>query len=110
MDTAKVANWLQIIGNLGIVGGLVLVAVQINQSSEIARAEQISKGYEYVMQIPVQMPVEVIDAYAKSYLEPLSLTERDYFDLGAKLTGDFIGLRRLIRLEEAGLTYPNTLG
>ena len=34
MDTAKVANWLQILGNFGVVVGLILVAVQINQNSE----------------------------------------------------------------------------
>jgi hypothetical protein len=34
VDTSKLANWLQIVGNFGIVVGLILVAVQIDQTSD----------------------------------------------------------------------------
>jgi hypothetical protein len=48
MDTAKVANWLQIIGNFGIVVGLILVAVQINQNSEqIQQTANLSRIESY---------------------------------------------------------------
>jgi len=43
MDTAKVANWLQIVGNLGIVIGLIMVAVQIDQASEQTRRSMIQE-------------------------------------------------------------------
>ncbi len=33
MNSKKLANWLQIIGNLGILAGLVLVAIEINQNT-----------------------------------------------------------------------------
>ena len=33
MNSEKLANWLQIVGNLGILAGLVLVAVEINQNT-----------------------------------------------------------------------------
>jgi len=33
MNSEKLANWLQIGGNLGILAGLVLVAVEINQNT-----------------------------------------------------------------------------
>ena len=48
MDTTKVANWLQIIGNFGIVVGLILVAVQIDQNSEqIQQAANLSRSEAY---------------------------------------------------------------
>ena len=34
MNLDKLANWLQIIGNLGILAGLILVAMQINQNTQ----------------------------------------------------------------------------
>ncbi len=33
MNSEKLANWLQSVGNLGILAGLVLVAVEINQNT-----------------------------------------------------------------------------
>ncbi len=33
MDSNKLANWLQVGANIGIVGGLVLVALQLEQNS-----------------------------------------------------------------------------
>ena len=33
MDTQKLAHWLTIVGNLGIIVGLILVAVELNQNT-----------------------------------------------------------------------------
>ncbi len=33
MNSEKLGNWLQIVGNLGILAGLILVAVEINQNT-----------------------------------------------------------------------------
>lgn len=35
----KVAAWLQVLGNFGLILGLVLVAVQIKQGSDLARVQ-----------------------------------------------------------------------
>jgi hypothetical protein len=35
----KLAAWLQVIGNFGLILGLVLVAIQIRQSSDLARVQ-----------------------------------------------------------------------
>ena len=39
MDNSKLVNWLQVFANIGIVLRLVLVGVQIKQSSDLARIE-----------------------------------------------------------------------
>ena len=33
MKTEKLAHWLTIVGNLGILGGLILVAIELNQNT-----------------------------------------------------------------------------
>ena len=39
MDASKMANWLQIGANVGILVGLVLVGLQINQTSELLKLQ-----------------------------------------------------------------------
>ena len=39
MNQVRSRDWLQIIGNFSVVAGLVLVAIQINQTSHLVRAE-----------------------------------------------------------------------
>ncbi len=47
MDSNKLANWLQVGANIGLLGGLVLVAIQISQSNAIATS---SAGSVYFQQ------------------------------------------------------------
>jgi len=37
--TDRVIRWLQILGNIGVIGGLILVALQMRQNTEITRAQ-----------------------------------------------------------------------
>jgi hypothetical protein len=41
MDLSKVGNWLQVLGNIGLIAGLALVAIQINQNTQLARIQLI---------------------------------------------------------------------
>ena len=45
MDSSKLGNWLQIVGNAGLIVGLVLVAVQVRQNTEIAKAQIVNEGW-----------------------------------------------------------------
>ena len=42
MNTEKLSNWLQIVANVGILGGLVLVGFQLQQNREILKAQMMS--------------------------------------------------------------------
>jgi hypothetical protein len=44
VESGKLANWLQILANLGLIAGLVLVAVQIKQNTDTTKAQMISDG------------------------------------------------------------------
>jgi hypothetical protein len=43
MRSDKLVNWLQVLGNFGLIAGLVLVAIQIQQNTDITRAQMISE-------------------------------------------------------------------
>ena len=51
----KLNKWLTLVANLGVVGGLILVAVQINQSVEITKAQMINGYYIADMQLEMKM-------------------------------------------------------
>ena len=44
MDSNKISNWLQVAGNFGLLAGLALVVVQINQKTEISRADLTARS------------------------------------------------------------------
>jgi hypothetical protein len=46
MKSDTLANWIQIGANVGILIGLILVAFQISQNSEIAKADMLSRNWE----------------------------------------------------------------
>jgi len=42
MDSRKI-NWLSICANVGVIGGLILVALQLNQNSQLLRLQMIDQ-------------------------------------------------------------------
>jgi hypothetical protein len=44
VNTERVGNWIQILGNLGLIAGLVLVAVQIQQNTSATEAQMLSEA------------------------------------------------------------------
>ena len=49
MDSAKVSDWLQIIGIFGVIASLIFVGLQLKQSHEIALAAQYQSRAEASM-------------------------------------------------------------
>ncbi len=49
MNTEKLSHWVSILSNIGLLAGLILVAIQINQNTDLARTEMVSRGYEFSM-------------------------------------------------------------
>ena len=45
MSDGKILGWLQATGNIGLIVGLVLVGVQINQSTQIAKLQMTHDGW-----------------------------------------------------------------
>jgi hypothetical protein len=75
MNQGKSRDWLQIAGNFSVVAGLILVALQINQSSNFVRAELGMHGTErYLMVDQTVADASFAAVWAKSYEHPADLT------------------------------------
>ena len=110
MESGKWANWLQILGNLGLVAGLILVAVQIQDSNRIASAEMFSASVDMGVSINTSQFGETPQkSMSKILFEPESATVEDMFV--ADRVYDAI-LRQLVRIhvfDELGLFGSETV-
>ena len=106
MDSTKVASWLQIIGNLGLLIGLVLVAVQINQATYLVQnqlfSDQITDRQNYYFAMLGENPA---DAFAKAVMEPENLTDPELVVMTAWMDREINYWLRVRRLTDAGV-YP----
>ena len=86
MNQAKSRDWLQIVGNFSVVAGLILVALQINQSSNFVRAELGMHGTErYLMVDQILADASFAAVWAKSYEHPADLTLAEIIQIEAYL-------------------------
>lgn len=75
MAQPKSRDWLQIVGNLSVVAGLALVALQLNQSAHLMRAELGSSSYDRVLAANhMIVDGELAAVWAKTYEAPTELT------------------------------------
>lgn len=80
MEPGKVAHWLQIVANLGILAGIVLVFVQIRQSNEITGAQLFSDGMESAIARDLALIGETPErSMIQVMYEPETATREDYF-------------------------------
>ena len=109
MDTTKVANWLQIFGNLGLLVGLILVAFQINQATYLVQNQLVSDQYSDRMMARVAMMGEnPADTFAKAVFEPEQLTDTELVVMDAWMEREISYWRRVKQLADAGV-YPPEL-
>ena len=79
MNAEHWSRWLSLAANLGLLGGLMLVAVQINQSSDLARAQLINDGNIAFNQIwSTVLGENPSVAVAKAIEHPEELTYADF--------------------------------
>ena len=78
MESNKIGSWLQLIANFGLLVGIVLVGIQINQSNAIAAASAGS-GYfqQYQDYLVAGMGENPAVVRAKAIFEPENLTAED---------------------------------
>ncbi len=75
MDSNKVGYWIQVGANIGILGGLFLVGVQINQNTSAIKAQMNAGAHESLLQFEYTMMGENPSAvWAKSIENPKDLT------------------------------------
>ncbi len=71
-------DWLQIITNIGVVFGLLLLLYELNQSRDLTRAQVVDSMYETVVIRSLSLIGETPEAaIAKSVFQPDELTESE---------------------------------
>jgi len=105
MDSGKVSNWLQIGANVGILLGLLLVAIQIRQATDIAKAQIENDFYLADLHLELAMMGEQPqESWAKAVYAPEEMTEEDAAVVDRYLNYNIIQLNRMARMRELGLS------
>ena len=86
MEFVRLNRWLARAANLGLLAGLIMVALQLNQTSELARAQLINEGNIAVSQVWTGlMGEDSAEAIAKSIENPEEMTFADFMVVDAYL-------------------------
>jgi hypothetical protein len=86
MNKQLLNDRLQLFASVGVIIGLVMVAVEIRQSSEIARDDTYVAIVEYWGDLArVEIESDISTIFMKSMETPESLTNEELFKLGAWL-------------------------
>jgi hypothetical protein len=86
MKESKINEWLQVIGSFGVLAGLILVALQIQQSTVLVRAELRSNASDAWIAIDASKQSESFaSVLAKSIVNPQELTAAEILELDGYL-------------------------
>jgi hypothetical protein len=104
VDLSKSNNWLQIGANLGIVVGLLLVGIQLKQTSDLLKIQLLYDESDRAIQLEALLVGEDgAKVWAKSIEDPEHLTLADQRIMEALLWSYTEQLRSVRRLAELGL-------
>ena len=104
MDFTKTSNWLQVTANLGIVAGLILVGVQLQQNSDLLKTQLLYEESRRIIEQEAQYIGEHgARVWAKSLTEPRNLNLEEQRIMEALLWSYAEQLRSTRQLAELGL-------
>ena len=104
MDTDKVNRWLTLSANVGVIAGLILVAVQINQYTLITKAQIINDYYLADMELELAMMGDnPAGSWIKAIYTPNDLTNEDAAVVDRYFNYGLVQIQRLEKMHELGL-------
>ncbi len=104
MDWSALNSWIGVIANLGVIAGLILVAVQIRQNTEITKAQVANDWFMADMQLELAMMGEnPAESWIKAVYEPGELDRRDAAILDRYFNYGVVQVQRLQRMHELGM-------
>lgn len=104
MDSGKTNHWLQIAANAGIIGGLVLVGVQLKQNSDLLRTQLIYDESNRIVALETLVVGERgAEVWQKMVEDPEHLTLADQRIAEALIWSYVEQVRSMYRLAEMGL-------
>jgi hypothetical protein len=104
LNLPKPASWAPVLANLGLLAGMLLVAYEINQNSNLARTALVAEGYvasnEFWANLMGEKPARVI---AMAVECPEAMSYSDYFEMDAYLFTGMNFLDRNYQLAKEGI-------
>jgi len=104
MNTEKIAQWLAPVANLGVVAGLALVLMQMNQNEQLLRVQLMNDFFESYVASDTTFAGENLPAiWQKSVEAPQDLSIAEMRALEAQTFSPLSRWINLHRLAEAGM-------
>jgi hypothetical protein len=104
MNSDRISRWSNTLSNIALVGGLVLVAIQIRQNTAITRAQLLNDYYLADMQLELaMMGDDPAASFTRAVFDPGALTEYDAAVLDRYFNYGVVQVRRLRQMDELGL-------
>jgi hypothetical protein len=104
MKTEAVNKWISISANLGLIAGLVLVAVQLRQNADLMRVQILSDNIATDQALDIAMfGDDGSIAWAKAIEEPSNLTSAEIKVVDGWLINKVYQWQRIRMLEDEGL-------
>ena len=80
MDSDRLNKWLSLLANLGVVAGLVMLVIEINQTNNLAKAEAAQKRSDQIMESQKDYALSehlpgIVVKYRESGIEALTAVE-----------------------------------
>ena len=104
MNMTKINPWLNFAANVGVIAGLVLVAIQINQNTEITKA-QIANDY-FLADMNLELAMMGDDpagSWVKAVYAPDEISQLDAAILDRYFNYGVVQIQRLQEMHELGL-------
>lgn len=106
MNTGKVSQWLTLAANVGVIAGLVLVAVQINQNTQITKAQIANDYFLADMALELAMMGEnPALPWSKAVYRPDELTTEDAVILDRYFNYGLVQIHRLQEMDKMGMAH-----
>ena len=107
MNPSAFSTWLSIAANIGLIAGLVLVGVQINQNSELLRLQMIDQESRRATDHEKVYVGEIgAETWAKVISDPRNLTLTEQRVAESLIWSMFEAWRNSYKLHQAGLLGP----
>ncbi len=104
MESAKLSGWLSVGANFGVVIGLILVLLQMNQNEKLLRVQLENQYYDSYISTEANFAGENMPAiWEKSILRPQDLSIADARALESLTWSPLFRFISLYRLAEAGI-------
>lgn len=104
----KLGEWLQVGANIGILAGLLMVGLQMQQNERLLKIQLVNQYNEAAAAAEISVGgEEIARAWAKSVDAPEELTLADMRAVEAVLMAPLYQWINLYRLHESGITDEN---